>query len=54
MAVIENGMFLFTKIQNPVPAYNKLDSEWCVDFVCAKADAKKVKKDFPKNFSQRI
>lgn len=48
MALIENVTFLFAKLQNAVPAYNKIDSEWTVDVVCSKADAKKVKKEFPK------
>lgn len=48
MALIENVTFLFAKVQNPVPAFNKVDSEWTVDVVCSKADAKKVKKEFPK------
>lgn len=48
MAVIENVTYLYAKVMNPVPAFNKVDSEWCVDVVCAKADAKKIKKDFPK------
>lgn len=48
MAVIENVTFLYAKVMNPVPAFNKVDSEWCVDVVCSKADAKKVKKEFPK------
>jgi hypothetical protein len=48
MALIENVTFLYAKVQNPVPAFNKLDSEWTVDVVCSKADAKKVKKEFPK------
>lgn len=48
MALIENVTFLYAKVQNPVPAYNKVDSEWSVDVVASKADAKKIKKDFPK------
>lgn len=48
MALIENVTFLYAKVQNPAPAYNKVDSEWSVDVVASKADAKKIKKDFPK------
>lgn len=48
MALIENVTFLYAKVQNPVPAYNKVDSEWSVDVVASKADAKKIKKEFPK------
>ena len=48
MAVIENCMFIYTKMMNPVPAYNKVDSEWSVDVVPSKVAAKKIKKEFPK------
>jgi len=48
MAVVNNVTFLYTKIQNPVPAYNKVDSEWSVDVVMSKKDAKAIKKDYPK------
>lgn len=48
MAIIENVTFIYAKVMNPVPAYNKVDSEWSVDVVCSKADAKKLKKEFPK------
>lgn len=48
MALIENVTFLYAKVQNPVPAYNKIDSEWSVDVVASKVDAKKIKKEFPK------
>lgn len=48
MAIIQNVTFLYAKIQNPVPAYNKVDSEWSVDVVVSKKDAKAIKKDFPK------
>ena len=47
MALV-SGTFLFTKIMNPVPAYNKQDSEWSVQLATKKADAKKIKKEFPK------
>lgn len=48
MAIISNVTFLFAKVMNPVPAFNKVDSEWVVDVVCSKKDAKAVKKEFPK------
>jgi hypothetical protein len=48
MALIENVTFLYAKVQSPVLAYNKVDTEWSVDVVCSKADAKKIKKEFPK------
>lgn len=48
MALIENVVYLYAKVQNPVPAFNKIDSEWSVDVVASKADAKKIKKEFPK------
>ena len=48
MAILSNVTFFYTKIMNPVPAYNKADSEWSVDVVVDKKTAKQVKKDFPK------
>ena len=48
MAILSNVTFFYTKIMNPVPAYNKVDSEWVVDVVASKKDAKAVKKEFPK------
>lgn len=48
MALVENVTFIYTKVQNPVPAYNKVDSEWSVDVVMSKKDAKAIKKEFPK------
>lgn len=48
MALVENVTFIYTKIQNPVPAYNKVDTEWSVDVVMSKKDAKAIKKEFPK------
>lgn len=48
MAIVSNVTFIYTKIQNPVPAYNKVDSEWSVDVVMSKKDAKAIKKDYPK------
>lgn len=48
MSVINNVTFLYTKIQSPVPAFNKVDSEFSVDCVISKADAKAIGKEFPK------
>lgn len=48
MALLQNVTFFYTKIMNPVPAFNKADSEWVVDVVASKKDAKQIKKDFPK------
>lgn len=48
MPVINNVTFLYTKIQSPVPAFNKVDSEFSVDVVLSKADAKAINKEFPK------
>lgn len=48
MALVQNVTFIYCKIQNPVPAYNKVDTEWSVDVVMSKKDAKAIKKDFPK------
>ena len=43
MAILSNVTFFYTKIMNPVPAYNKADSEWSVDVVVDKKTAKQVK-----------
>lgn len=48
MAIVSNVTFIYAKIMNPVPAYNKVDSEWSVDVVMSKKDAKAIKKDYPK------
>ena len=48
MPIMNDVTFLYTKIQNPVPAYNKIDSEWSVDVVASKKEAKAIKKEFPK------
>ena len=48
MAIVSNVAFIYAKIMNPVPAYNKVDSEWSVDVVMSKKDAKAIKKDYPK------
>jgi hypothetical protein len=48
MPVINNVTFLYTKIQSPVPAFNKVDTEFCVDVVLSKADAKALGKEYPK------
>lgn len=48
MAILADVTFFYTKIMNPVPAYNKADSEWVVDVVADKKSAKQIKKDFPK------
>jgi len=48
--IINNVTFLYTKIQKPVLKYGSTtDSEWAVDCVISKAEAKKWKKTFPKN-----
>ena len=50
MPVIENVTFLYTKIQKPVLKYGSTtDTEWSVNCVISKADAKAWKKEFPKN-----
>lgn len=48
MATVENCTFVYTKIQSPVKAYNQVDTEWSVDVVMSKKDAKAIKKEFPK------
>ena len=52
MPIINNVTFLYTKIQSPVVAYNKVDSEFAVDCVISKADAKALNKEFPKQKSK--
>lgn len=52
MPVINNVTFLYTKIQSPVPAFNKVDTEFSVDCVISKADAKAINKEFPKQKSK--
>lgn len=52
MPVINNVTFLYTKIQSPVPAFNKVDSEFSVDCVISKADAKALNKEYPKQKSK--
>lgn len=48
--IINNVTFLYTKIRKPVFKYGSTtDSEWSVDCVISKAEAKKWKKAFPKN-----
>lgn len=48
MATVNNCTFIYTKMQSPVKAYNQIDTEWSVDVVMSKKDAKSLKKDFPK------
>lgn len=48
MAVVSDVTFIYAKVMNPVPAYNKVDSEWSVDVVMSKKDAKAIKKEYPK------
>lgn len=48
MPVINNATFLYTKIQSPVLAYNKEDTEFSCDVVLSKTDAKAISKEFPK------
>ncbi len=52
MPVINNVTFLYTKIQSPVVAYNKVDTEFSVDCVISKTDAKAINKEFPKQKSK--
>ena len=46
--VINNVTFCYIKIQNPVLKYQSSDSEYTVDCVVSKADAKEWNKAFPK------
>jgi len=47
-SVLENVVFAYVKIQNPVLKYQSTDSEFTVDCVLSKAAAKEWNKEFPK------
>lgn len=54
MAILSNVTFYFVKIQNPVKAFNKIDTEWTVDVVASKADATALLKQFPKTSLKKL
>jgi hypothetical protein len=47
--VLNNVTFAYIKIQNPVKGLNEGDTEFSVDCILSKADAKQWNKDHPKN-----
>ncbi len=49
MAILENVVFAFVKMQSPVKSLNEGDTEFTVDAVISKAAAKQWNKDHPKN-----
>lgn len=49
MAILENVVFAYVKIQNPVKSLNEGDTEFTVDGIISKAAAKQWNKDHPKN-----
>lgn len=49
MAIQKNVVFAFVKIQSPVKSLNEGDTEFTVDCIMSKADAKQWNKDHPKN-----
>lgn len=52
--VLKNVIFMYTKIQTPVPNYNKDGKEYTVDCVISKEEAKKWDKKFPKQKTKRL
>lgn len=49
MAIQENVVFAYVKIQSPVKSLNEGDTEFTVDGIISKAAAKQWNKDHPKN-----
>lgn len=49
MAILDNVVFAFVKIQSPVKSLNEGDTEFTVDAIVSKAAAKQWNKDHPKN-----
>lgn len=49
MAIQDNVVFAFVKIQSPVKSLNEGDTEFTVDCIMSKADAKAWNKAHPKN-----
>lgn len=54
MTVLNNVTFAYVKIQNPVNKYQSTDSEFTVDCIVSKADAKAWNKEFPKQKAKEI
>lgn len=54
MPVIDNVVFAFVKIQSPVKKYQSEDTEFSVDCIVSKAQAKAWNKDFPKQKAKEV
>ena len=54
MAIQENVVFAYVKIANPVKGINEGDTEFTVDCIMSKADAKAWNKAHPKNKSKAV
>lgn len=52
MTIKENIVFAYVKVQSPVKGLNEGDTEFSVDCIMSKADAKQWNKDYPKNKSK--
>ena len=54
MAVLENVVFAYVKIQSPVKKYQSEDTEFSVDAIVSKSQAKAWNKQFPKQKAKEI
>lgn len=54
MPVLNNVTFAYVKVQNPVLKYQSQDSEYTVDCVVSKADAKAWNKAYPKQKAKEV
>lgn len=54
MAVLDNVVFAYVKIQSPVKKYQSEDTEFSVDVIVSKAQAKAWNKQFPKQKAKEI
>lgn len=54
MAVLENVVFAYVKIQNPVKKYQSEDTEFSVDAIVSKAQAKAWNKQFAKQKAKEV
>lgn len=54
MAILNNATFFYTKIQSPVAAFVKTNSEFVVDCVVSKAVAKAFSKEFQKQKAKEV
>lgn len=54
MPVLNNVTFAYVKVQNPVLKYQSQDSEYTVDCIVSKADAKAWNKSYPKQKAKEV